>query len=309
MQTQYIRDTSLGTPWLERYSEEAGGPVRTYLEKFPFTIGRNESADLQIESNRVSREHAVIIEKSKGNYCLRDLKSTNGTFVNGQRIQEIELQDGDLVAVANFELIFSSNQGSTQPYAMTQMMTEGGCDGTSEKHAAEILQNLRLSNETLLEGVGEVRFDPIFDLRDCTIQGYEAKISHEESQLLGANTRRMILDLDCRLALRMRHVDRLLALEEAMQLPHDGPILFRLTDAESAADMFSASLCALEHLTDDTHRVVLAIPYASAKTDPDFREKIRLRTRCRHSGGCLRFSPRRERSPFPRAGCAGMGAI
>ena len=57
----------------------------------------------------------MIVEKSKGEYWMRDLKSTNGTFVNGQRIEETELQDGDLVAVANFELTFSSNRGEHAP--------------------------------------------------------------------------------------------------------------------------------------------------------------------------------------------------
>ncbi len=140
MQTQYFRETSAATPWLEQFSEDDGSPVRTYLEKFPFTIGRQASADLQIESSRVSREHAVITEKSRGVYCLKDLKSTNGTFVNGQRIQEIELQDGDLVAVANFELIFSSSSGNSQPYTQTQMMTQDAFDYPARRRTADCLQ-------------------------------------------------------------------------------------------------------------------------------------------------------------------------
>ncbi len=216
----------------------------------------------------------MIFEKSPGVYCLRDLKSTNGTFVNGQRIQEIELQDGDLLAVANFELTFTSNRAGPQPYTMTQMMTAGDFDVKSRTRAAELLQNLRLNSEALLQGLGAVRFD-LFALRDGAIRGYEALISREEMQLPGANTRRMLLDLNCALALRLRYIDRLLALEQSMQLPHDGPILFRLTPAEAAAESFFASLCALEHLTQDAHRVILAIPYETAKTDPEFREKVR----------------------------------
>ena len=95
-----------------------------------------------------------------------------------------------------------------------------------------------------------------------------------------------------------------------MQLPHDGPILFRLTAAEAAAEIvFRPAICALEHLMDDTHKVVLAISYASSKEDPDFREKVRRCRHCGHPAGCLRFSPCRERRHYPRAGCAGMDAF
>jgi pSer/pThr/pTyr-binding forkhead associated (FHA) protein len=276
MQTQYIRDASTATPWLERFSEEDGNPERTYLENFPFSIGRNESADLQIESSRVSREHAVITEKSRGVYCIKDLKSTNGTFVNGQRIQEIELQDGDLVAVANFELIFSNNCGRTQSYAQTQMMTEGFFDVPPVRRNAELLQNLRLGGEMLLEGVSTVRFEPIFDLGNVGIQGYEGVVSPAERRPRGPGAGNMFLNLDCRLTLQLRHVERLLAVEEAIQLPQDGPILFRLTAAETAAESFSDVISTLEHLTGDTHKIALAFPHAAAAADSEFAKKIRL---------------------------------
>ena len=51
----------------------------------PFVVGRAESADLKLVSNRVSREHAVLSWEA-GQFWIRDLGSTNGTFVNGTRI-------------------------------------------------------------------------------------------------------------------------------------------------------------------------------------------------------------------------------
>jgi pSer/pThr/pTyr-binding forkhead associated (FHA) protein len=275
MRTQYIQETSAGTPWLEHFLEEDGKPQRTYLEKFPFTIGRNESADLQIDSNRVSREHAVIVEKSRGTYFLRDLKSTNGTFVNGQRIQESALEDGDLLAVADFELTFSANRGGAQPYTVTHPMGENDSDGPSSRRSSEILQSLRLGGETLLQGVGSVRFQPIYVLHGGNIQGYEATIANGERQLPGNDARRVLSELPGRLTFQLRHVDRLLALDEAMQLPVSGPILFRLTAAETQSEPFSASLNALEHLADETRRIVLAVPYSTVKSDPAFAEKVR----------------------------------
>jgi pSer/pThr/pTyr-binding forkhead associated (FHA) protein len=274
MRTQSISEVAVGTPCLEHFCDQQGKRVRTCLEKFPFTIGRNETADLRIESNRVSREHAVITEPSRGVYCLRDLKSTNGTFVNGQRIQETRLQDGDLVAVANFELTFLCGRNGAQPYTVTHVMTEEESDVSSPDRTAEFLENLRWAGERLLEGVGAVRFDPIFALHDGAVQGYEAA-AEPQSCAPGTDARQKLSDLDCRLALRLRHLDRLLALEEAMQLPYDGPILFRLSVAESAGEQFFASLSALEPLSSSARRVILAIPYPLAKTDSQFRDKVR----------------------------------
>lgn len=73
----------------------------------PFmTIGRSMDNDIIIESEGVSRHHAQI-KLRQGQYVLRDLESANGTFVNGQRIQdECVLQDGDRIRLANVELIF-----------------------------------------------------------------------------------------------------------------------------------------------------------------------------------------------------------
>ncbi len=41
---------------------------------------------------------------------LRDLESTNGTYVNGKRIAEVTLTDGDVIVIADFELTFFSGQ-------------------------------------------------------------------------------------------------------------------------------------------------------------------------------------------------------
>jgi ABC-type multidrug transport system ATPase subunit len=73
------------------------GRVRTLaLSRDPLTIGRHPTNHLVIDVPTVSAEHAVI-DYHAGVYRLIDRGSRNGTFVNGQRVEAIDLQDGDLI--------------------------------------------------------------------------------------------------------------------------------------------------------------------------------------------------------------------
>lgn len=74
-----------------------------FLEKERFVIGRRPTCDIQINDQGVSKEHAVIL--TVGNdQILEDLKSTNGTQVNGRRIQRHILQNGDVIEVGRYKI-------------------------------------------------------------------------------------------------------------------------------------------------------------------------------------------------------------
>lgn len=105
MRTIPIVEANPSVAWLESAPREGHQPLRAELAKLPFTIGRNEDCDLPIESNRISREH-VRLDVVDGVYWARDLGSTNGTFVNGQRLgQNAELvKDGDIVQFGRIRL-------------------------------------------------------------------------------------------------------------------------------------------------------------------------------------------------------------
>jgi uncharacterized RDD family membrane protein YckC len=69
------------------------------------TIGRDPSNDLVLPDAMVSRRHAVI--EHRGNrFFLRDCTSANGSVVNGDRVSERGLRDGDLVAIGSMRLLF-----------------------------------------------------------------------------------------------------------------------------------------------------------------------------------------------------------
>jgi hypothetical protein len=74
-----------------------------FLEKDRFVIGRRASCDIQITDQGVSKEHAVIL--TLGNdQILQDLKSTNGTLVNGRRVSRHILQNGDVIEVGRYKI-------------------------------------------------------------------------------------------------------------------------------------------------------------------------------------------------------------
>jgi diguanylate cyclase (GGDEF)-like protein len=73
-------------------------------------VGRSAKADIQIDQESVSRHHCKIV--STGNsYILRDLESTNGTYVNDEFVDEYVLRDGDRIKVGRtiFKFITGSN--------------------------------------------------------------------------------------------------------------------------------------------------------------------------------------------------------
>lgn len=75
----------------------------------PLAIGRDPQSDVVLDDRRVSRKHAEI-RLRLGRYTLYDLQSTNGTYVNGRRVAEIVLSDGDRIAIGGVELLFHATE-------------------------------------------------------------------------------------------------------------------------------------------------------------------------------------------------------
>jgi pSer/pThr/pTyr-binding forkhead associated (FHA) protein len=90
-----------------RYLEIDDGEERMLLPLRPGTthVGRSFTADVKLEDQSVSRRHAIVYQRPHGSRILDD-RSANGTFVNGRRVTEAELTDGDVVVLGRVVLTY-----------------------------------------------------------------------------------------------------------------------------------------------------------------------------------------------------------
>lgn len=93
----------------EAVIEDLSTGAKYKVTRFPFRIGRMEANDVVIDDPTVSRFHAEIFKDGK-NFYVRDLESTNGTFVNGNRVKVKKLHDGDIITLGISKLRWISTQ-------------------------------------------------------------------------------------------------------------------------------------------------------------------------------------------------------
>ena len=178
MQTQVMPGPGVGAAaCLEYEALDGSGLQRVPVDTDHFLIGRAETAGLQLDSVRVSREHAVVTRVA-GRYSVEDLGSTNGTFVNGQRIEKAALSDGDVLMVADVELSFTDAPPGAVRDTVTQVLASSkrGAKKPDAKGATlpQLIRDVRQLHEAMVQGVFDVPFVPIVSLDDGHVLGYEA---------------------------------------------------------------------------------------------------------------------------------------
>ncbi len=96
------------SPYLEGLSAPiTGKKVHFTANVQEIVIGRDSTCELHVDTAVVSRRHAVL-QKKWGGIAVTDLSSKNGTFVNGEKITERELKDGDRVSFGDIETLFKN---------------------------------------------------------------------------------------------------------------------------------------------------------------------------------------------------------
>ncbi len=91
---------------LQFSSEREETTISVDIDAIRFRVGRRESADLRPSSPQISGLHAEFVTVGMRLF-VRDLSSTNGTYVNGKRIgyRDVALRNGDRVRMANVEFV------------------------------------------------------------------------------------------------------------------------------------------------------------------------------------------------------------
>ena len=97
--------------WILRTSGSETEPVTFRMSSGAVkTIGRAKAADIIIDAALVSRVHCRL-EAAKDGVDVTDLASTNGTFVNGKRVDRATLANGDTLRVGRVELTLERSGG------------------------------------------------------------------------------------------------------------------------------------------------------------------------------------------------------
>src|SRR5688572_15042618 len=95
-------------------TEKGGASTQREFDQPEVTIGRVQGNDIVLPKSNISKRHARIINNS-GSFVVVDSKSTNGTYINGKRIDApYDLRGGDKIFVGDFTI---EVQGAEQPVA------------------------------------------------------------------------------------------------------------------------------------------------------------------------------------------------
>jgi EAL domain-containing protein (putative c-di-GMP-specific phosphodiesterase class I) len=136
------------------------------IDSVPFIIGREEDCSLKLIDKWISRHHSEI-RKSGDHIWIRDLGSTNGTFVNRKKVKRAELLDaGDIISIGKFEFCVKRIES-------TVTMAEETC----AMEITDQFQNFALLEPKLQALIAErnviPHFQPVLRFSDMSVIGYE----------------------------------------------------------------------------------------------------------------------------------------
>lgn len=250
-------------PFLEYCPEPGGGLQRIYLEQVPFRIGRGGAVQLLVPSRQVSKEHAEIYQLGD-QYRIRDLKSTNGTLVNGQRVGDSSLGDGDIIHLANKEFRFG-HEAQTDGTGTLNSFTEQA----DRRVPPSLLRAYGYLKELLANLSCQVAFQPIVDVSTGLRLGYEA-LGRGVHPHLGSNPKELFqLAEQCGLAAELSRTLRYVALEEATTFPPGTHLFLNLHPHEMGEKGLLSSLKELSRRAHPYLRLVMEVNEAAVTDSAD----------------------------------------
>ena len=163
--------------WFLEGATTGGDALFVPLESLPTHIGRDEGCELRLLSKDASRLHACIDRTVGGNLCLTDLGSTNGTYLNRQRLDPhttVSLSADDILhfGKSEFRLKVKSNQPNTTT-ATTDLMNMTVITDMSVSLPENFAPEEREFLEMLRKGWVTVAYQPIVDFKTNNLMAYE----------------------------------------------------------------------------------------------------------------------------------------
>lgn len=210
-----------GDAWfLEGYAGPGGALVRTPVAASPFVVGRGAGLDLTLPSPEISQRHAELVQTA-GGLELRDLGSTNGTFVNRRRLAgATALAAGDVVHFASVEFRLVRERRPEPPVPR-------GTERIQTLDLPRRFAGFRDELRALLDGGAiEPRFEPIVRLADGAAIAWEALARGAAADLPVSPARLFELAEDAGLAAELSRLCRRRALEAAPAALPAGAALF-----------------------------------------------------------------------------------
>ena len=97
-------------------------------------IGRSASAEIRLDEDGVSRNHAKLVARPDGGIEIADLGSTNGTWINGERVTSHILKDGDKIQIGNTTILKFSYQDAIDEALQKNLYESATRDGLTKLH-------------------------------------------------------------------------------------------------------------------------------------------------------------------------------
>jgi hypothetical protein len=106
-----------------------------YLQKDRTTLGRAPDNDIVFDNMVVSGHHCVFDLKGLADVYIEDLRSTNGTYINGKMVKRQRLVDGDVIAIGNFRIQYREATEHPCSFGETAAMKLGPDGMPRQMHA------------------------------------------------------------------------------------------------------------------------------------------------------------------------------
>lgn len=250
--------------WCLESVADAGGKWLVTIESVPFVIGRANDCDLKLIDDRISRHHSEI--RISGDLLwIRDLESTNGTYVNENIIKQAELlEPNDIISIEKYKFKVKRVRASNSIAAHETMYSTLSKEVDDMSYFEQKIQIL-LQDRNVIP-----HFQPVTRFSDLTEIGYEILGRVDDEELPSNPSELLDMAASLGLASDLSSLFREIGVEIGKNLP-GSPLLFVNTTQLEVHEV-DALLASLQRIRDiaPLSKIVLEINEKAATDTNEF---------------------------------------